>query len=66
MDSELFKIRIAEIKNADSPEEQRSLIRALYFDVNGELPEEEDLDFFASQYKVRKNKKHDTNGKAEC
>jgi hypothetical protein len=29
--------------------------------VNGELPEDEDLDFFASQYKVRKNKKHDTN-----
>lgn len=61
MDSELFKIRIAEIKNADSPEEQRSLIRALYFDVNGEVPEEEDLDFFASQYRVSKNKKHNTN-----
>ena len=65
MDSELFKIRIAEIRNADSPEEQRSLIRELYFDVNGEVPEEEDLDFFASQYRVSKNKKHNTNGKAE-
>lgn len=65
MDSELFKIRIEEIKNADSPAEQRALIRALYFDVNGEVPDEEDLDFFASQYRVRKNKKHDTNGKAE-
>ena len=63
MDSELFKIRIAEIRNADSPEEQRSLIRALYFDVNGEVPEEEDLDFFAQQYRVSKNKKHNTNGK---
>ena len=57
MDSVLFKIRIEEIKNADSPAEQRSLIRALYFDVNGEVPEEEDLDFFSSQYKIRKNKK---------
>ena len=59
MDSELFKIRIAEIRNADSPEEQRALIRELYFDVNGEAPEEEDLDFFASQYKVRKSKKNE-------
>ena len=63
MDAKLFKIRIEEIKNADSPEEQRSLIRALYFDVNGEVPEEEDLDFFSSQYKVNKSKKRNKDGK---
>lgn len=63
MDSELFKIRIEEIKNADSPAEQRSLIRALYFDVNGEVPDEDDLDFFSSQYKVNKSKKRNKDGK---
>lgn len=63
MDSVLFKIRIEEIKNADSPAEQRSLIRSLYFDVNGEVPDEDDLDFFSSQYKVNKSKKRNTDGK---
>ena len=59
MDSELFKIRIAEIKNSASAEEQRRLIRSLYREVTGCEPDDEDTDNFIAEFvsKPRKSKK---------